>query len=179
MWASKPGYACRQPIHGSVEAGCICGKPIYPPPSFSAWRTRCFWGSLVPCTGLVVVAKSVGFGSSLGAGNPITGAGPMVDLHHFFRDHLGPPSTFFRFCCQLGPNLPPNLGPKSSQNRSKCLPKSIPKPHLNFDRFLIDFNYFRSIYYPKTLQKSIKNHSTNHPNNTTTKKHKCLKNMFL
>ena len=35
-------------------------------------------------------------------------------------------SFFFRFWCQLDPNLAPNLSPKSTKNLSKSHPKSIP-----------------------------------------------------
>ena len=67
---------------------------------------------------------------------------------------LGPP--FFRFWCQLGPNLPPNLGPKSSKNRSKSPPRSIQNRIL----FLITFcKDFWSIFGRFSTPKSIKNRS--------------------
>ena len=74
---------------------------------------------------------------------------------------------------QLGPQLGPKIAPKSPQEASKIHPKSHLIFYCFFDRFLIDFC---SIFDPKIDQKSIKNRSTNRPNNTTTKKSKMSKN---
>ena len=96
-------------------------------------------------------------------------------LELIFWHRLGPPifqilvPTWPHFAPQLGPKI----APKSIQEPSKIDPKSHLMFNHFFDRFLIDF---WSIFDPKINQKSIKNQSTNHPNNTTTKNWKTLKN---
>ena len=73
---------------------------------------------------------------------------------------------------QLDPQIWPKIHPKSMQEPSKIHPNL----HLVFDRlsnrFLIDF---WSIFDPEINKKSIKKRSTNHPNDTTTKKQKSSK----
>ena len=81
-------------------------------------------------------------------------------------------SIFDRFWFQLGPNLAPKSTPKPTQEPSKIDPKSHLIFDLFFDRFLIDLC---SIFDSKIDKKSIKNRSTNHPHNTTTKKSKMSK----
>ena len=85
-------------------------------------------------------------------------------------------SIFDRFWSQLGPNLAPKSSPKSIQEP----PKIDPKSHLIFDMFFYQFFIdFSSIFDPQIDQKSIKNQSTNHPNNTTSKISKMLKNHWF
>ena len=76
--------------------------------------------------------------------------------------------TWLHFAPQLGPKI----AVKSIQELSKIDPKSHLIVDPFFDRCLIDFC---SIFDPQIEQKSVKNQSTNHPNNTSTKNCKTLK----
>ena len=91
-----------------------------------------------------------------------------------FRHRFGTP--FFRILVPTWPHFAPQLGPKiaskSIQEPSKIYPKSHLLSDPFFDRFLIDF---WSIFDPQIDQKSIKNRSTNHPDNSTTEISKTLK----
>ena len=81
------------------------------------------------------------FGVSLGAGTQPHCAYQRSPARLFFRPFfdllLGP--SFFRFWCQLGPNLPPNLAPKSTQNRAKRSPNPEPNSIIFSIPFFIDF----------------------------------------
>ena len=102
----------------------------------------------------------------------------MAFEQSLFRPYLG--TLIFRILVPTWPQLGPQLGPKINQKSIQEPSKIDPKSHHIFDRFfdrcLVDF---WSIFDPKIDQKSIKKRSTNHPNNTSTKNQKTIKNVEL
>ena len=89
-------------------------------------------------------------------------------LELIFWHRLGTP--IFQILVPTWPHFAPQLGPKIAPRSVQEPSKIHPNLHLIFDPF---FDWFLigvwSIFDPKIDKKSIKNQSTNHPNNTTTK----------